>query len=853
MSIKKLDHKTILISILFFLTGFSSLVAQNVRLEGKVLDSTQNSIPYTNLIASPLAENQDITFAITDTQGRYKLSLNQGVTYKIEVTHMGFSKFTDTLNLTEDRVKNYNLQESTQSLEEVIVKQEMAVIVKEDTITYRTEQFKTGEERKLREVLKKLPGVEVDREGNVKVNGKKVTKLMVEGKTFFTGDTKLGVNNIPADAVEEVEALDNYNEVSFLKGLSDSDQMALNIKLKEGKKEFVFGDIEVGGGIKERFLFHPTLFYYSPKTAINVIGDFNNIGKKSFTLKDYIDFEGGYAAMMDGSTSFGDIYNSDFASFLGQEDFIYQKNDFGAGSLSQQISPDLRLEAFSIVNKGKTRTRTTKEIAYVTQDNLDESRETANNNTVLFSLNKIKLRYQPNEDTDVAYDAFIKTSSGDATENLNSITAADSLRTKILQKPKNLSINQEIRFNQQFSYEHTSTLTAAYKYNDQENNNDWLFNRPVLNNLIPFQDDGEFYNLLQNGNTNTFEDNGFNNATTFRLIDNYIGFQYKAKAGDFIFEPGLLYHSYFWKVKQFSTEVANKQKSILLPELNIEYEISSAEKIKLDYRLKTGFSNAEKYANRLRLISFNRLYRGNENLENQVYHSANLRYHQFNLFKGIFINANLSYTKREKSIRNSTQIEGIDQVNTSIYTGLPENTYALMGSFAKQIKKYKFSLSGNISLADYSRIINQEVNDYQSNNYRYTLKAETRFKDWPNLEVGWEQRFSNFESDISTNKFTQVNPYAILDWDFLNDFIFSADYTYNYYKNLNTKQTNRFDVGNLSLYYNKEDSPWGFEMDIDNIFDVQYKNENSFNQFLVSDTNIFIQPRTILFKLSYKL
>ena len=143
---------------------------------------------------------------------------------------MGFSKVTDTVKFTANSQKDYYLQKSTESLEEVIIKQEMAVIVKEDTITYRTDQFKTGEERKLREVLKKLPGVEVDREGNVTVNGKKVTKLMVEGKTFFTGDTKLGVNNIPADAVDEVEALDNYNEVGFLKGLSDSDQMALNIK-----------------------------------------------------------------------------------------------------------------------------------------------------------------------------------------------------------------------------------------------------------------------------------------------------------------------------------------------------------------------------------------------------------------------------------------------------------------------------------------------------------------------------------------------------------------------------------------------------------------------------------------------
>ena len=122
------------------------------------------------------------------------------------------------------------------SLEEVLIEQKMAVVVKEDTIVYRTDQFKTGDERKLKDILEKLPGVEVDREGNVKVKGKPVTKLLVDGKTFFTGDEKLGVNNIPSDAVDEIEAIDDYQEVSFLKGLKESDKMALNIKLKEGKK-----------------------------------------------------------------------------------------------------------------------------------------------------------------------------------------------------------------------------------------------------------------------------------------------------------------------------------------------------------------------------------------------------------------------------------------------------------------------------------------------------------------------------------------------------------------------------------------------------------------------------------------
>lgn len=900
MKISPLYILKLFLLILFLLTGFSSLIAQEVRLQGNVNDSTQNPIPYTNLVATPLGADHQISFAITDERGRYKLQLLKNIEYNITITHMGFFKYSDTVQLTSDTWKDYSLKRSIESLEEVIIEQEMAVLVKEDTITYRTDQFRTGEERKLREILKNLPGIEVDRAGNVTVNGKKVTKFMVEGKTFFTGDTKLGVNNIPADAVDEVEALDNYNEVSFLKGLDDSDRMALNIKLKAGKKKFLFGDLEAGGGIEKRYVIHPTLFFYSPKTAINAIIDINNIGEKSFTIQDYIDFEGGFASMLDGSTSFGDVYNSDFAQFLNQENFIYQKNDFGAGSVSQQINSKLRLEAFSIVNKGRTQTLTDNNLIYLSEENLNEFRETSQEKALWFSLNKLKLRYQPQENTDIAYEAFIKTSTGDAQEKLISLTAVDTTLTRIYQQPENFSVNQEVRYNKQFSYKHTSTLTANYFYSEQESNNDWLFNQPVFSSLIPFQPDGDFYNLLQNtatqehkavldlkhywvinnynhlnpkvgfayngesfsttdrqllqdGSSNTFEQRGFNNNLKLGLIDYYVGLQYKAKAGDFIFKPGIFFHSYLWKVSQFSKVITDKTKSIGLPELKIDYEISSAENIKFDYQLNTGFSNASQYANRLRLISFNQLFRGNENLENQLFHSASLRYRQFNLYKGLILNAKLHYIKRVKSVRNIIQIEGINQVNTSVYTNLPENTYSFTGSFTKRIAKYRLTLRGNINLFDYSRIINGAQNSYQSHNYHYTAKVETRFREWPNIEIGWEQSFTNYKNPFFTTRFTQVNPYALLEWDFLNDFIFKADYSYNYYQNRNTEQINRFELGNFSLFYNKEDSPWGFTIDVNNVFDVQYKNENSINQFMVTDKNIYLQTRTLLVKLSYKL
>ncbi len=873
--------------------------SQNVSLYGVVQDSVGQPLPHTNIIATPLVGESSITFAISDERGRYKLELLKEIRYGLEITHLGFSKEIDTILVSKSTTKDYTLHENMESLEEVIIEQQMAMVVKEDTITYRVEQFKTGEERKLREVLKKLPGVEVDREGNVTVNGKKVTKLMVEGKTFFTGDTKLGVNNIPADAVEEVEALDNYSEVAFLKGLEDSDKMALNIKLKEGKKKFMFGDLEAGGGIEDRYLLHPTLFYYSPKTAINVIGDFNNVGEKSFTMQDYINFEGGYANLMDGSHSFSHIYNSDFARFLGQRNFIYSSNEFGAGSISQEISPSLQLDAYSIVSGGKVETRTTNDITYLTEAGLDEFRETTTENDVFFTLSKLKLRYQPDAETDVSYDALFKTSSGNAMQHILSRTPLNLHQTRTLEDPESLDLSQYIKYNRQFSYKHTTTVVANHRYHESENVNDWLFDRPVFSGIIPFVDEGEVYNLLQNtssknhsvqvdlkhywvlnnlnhiypnagvnllnqgygtldyqrlpnGAINSFRESGFNNDLNFQLLDAYAGFEYKMKRGNLIIKPGLTYHQYQWQVDQFEEEVVNRNKGLLLPALMLKYEFNSSENLNFNYNLRSSFSDASSYANRLRLISFNRLFRGNVELENELSHSLSLRYYKFNMYRGLFVNGNLNYTRRVNSIRSTNLIEGIDQISSLMYTDMPENSYFGTASVAKQIRKLKFTLSGNVNLSDYSRIINNEIFDYNSRNYSYTVKTETRFKKLPNLEVGFRQDFNNFKSDNFSNHFTQISPYANLDYDFLNDFILKADYSYNYYENEGNNQANTFQIGNASLFYNKEDNPWSFEIDVKNVFDVRYRNSNSFSEFLITDQRIYIQPRTILFKVGYK-
>ncbi len=617
-------------------------------------------------------------------------------------------------------------------------------------------------------------------------------------------------------------------------------------------------------------------------------------------MQDYVNFEGGILALMDNPGGFS-IYNDDFSRFLRNEDFIYSKNDFGAFNIVQKINNKLDLNAYTIASANKMEMLEENTITYVNDRiGLNEYRETRNNNNLFFSLNKFQLRYIPNDREDLTYDAFVKTSNADALEQIYSETPENSNFINFQNEPTAIDFTQNLKYSKQFSFKHTSTVSIDYKFSKNNNTRNWIFDRPLFSGIIPFIEEEGTYELLQNtasrlnrgnleikhywvlnntthiypivgtefldqqfhtwdaqvlnnGEINDFRNAGFNNDLDFQFVDSYAGFQYKVKLGKLILKPGLVYHFYLWNAIQSKEEITHNTKPVLLTDFDAEYELRSSVKLRMKYGLNSRFSDAANFSNRLRLTSFNRLFIGNEDLENELFHTASLSYYNFNVLKGIFINGNLNYNKRIQSVTNTTIIQGIDQITTAIYTDIPEETYSLSGSFSKKISNYKFTLQANGSLSNYQRIINNDQLNYESNIYGYISKMETSFKDLPNLEIGVQQRFNEFQSNNFYNSFEQVNPYAIIEYDFLNDFILKADYAYNLYKNKDSGDMNRFQLGNMSLYYNKEDRPWGFEIDVNNVFNTRFKRSNSFSQFIIADQRIYIQPRTILFKVSYNL
>ena len=267
-----------------------------IKFVGKVLDTLQLPLEKASVVAINNATNALDAFAMTNDKGLFSLKLKEKTEYKIQVSYFGLQSLNEILTTASENLeKNYTLRADI-SLDEVVVK--MPVIIRGDTLIYDADSFKNGSERKLKDIIDKLPGVEINDDGQIEVEGKVVNKLMVNGKDFFEGDTKLGTNNIPSSAVDKIQVLKNYGEVGQLSRVrNNQDNVAINIKLKEGKESFWFGNITAGGGNStsdSRYVFQPKLFYYSPKYTVNFIGDLNNIGELALTRRDLRGFTGGF-------------------------------------------------------------------------------------------------------------------------------------------------------------------------------------------------------------------------------------------------------------------------------------------------------------------------------------------------------------------------------------------------------------------------------------------------------------------------------------------------------------------------------------------------------------------------------
>lgn len=504
--------KQIYLVVLFLITTIS--FSQTVKFEGVIKDTTGVTLEMANIMAVNQATKAMDGYSITNDKGRFQISLNANATYDIKVSYVGFQPYATTLKTTtENIVKNIVLKEGTM-LKEIEIVKEMPVSISGDTIIYNSDSFRNGTERKLEDVLKKLPGVEVNKDGEIQVEGKKVQKVMVEGKDFFDGDTKIATKNIPADALDKIQVLRNYNEVTNLKGLENNEEnVAINIKLKEGKKNFWFGDMTAGIGVghtEDRHIVNPKLFYYSPKYSLNVIGNLNNIGELPLTMQDYFKFTGGFKNMMKKGGSSFNVASNDLG-ILGLQNNQAKQIDtkFGATNFSYNPSKAWTISGFGILMGSKTDLQTNSKSTRI--DNRDIGGNgpttTINNETSTTSQNsnlglfKLSSGYVPSEKVHFDYDALAKFSKQDEITTLLSTSTVSNASTTLnvnndvysKKKQNPFSLNQNLNY----YYTMDDKNVFAFELQHLYQNEDPFYNANLA--IQPFNL-GTGYNSLQNRN-----------------------------------------------------------------------------------------------------------------------------------------------------------------------------------------------------------------------------------------------------------------------------------------------------------------------------------------------------------------
>jgi len=276
--------------VLIFITVSVSAQRKKVDIKGTVVEQ-DTGIPVEQATVRLLSV-KDSTFiggVASEKNGSFILKSIQAGNYLLHITYIGFEPLYQPLQITGNtnpvNLGKLTLSDGAIALgEAVVVGKAPEVTVRNDTIEYNADSYKVTEGSMLEDLLKKMPGVEVDEEGKVTVNGKEIKKVLVDGKEFFTDDPKLASKNLPSNMVDKIQVLDRLSEMARLTGFDDGDEeTVINLTIKPGMKEGWVGNAFAGYGSDERYEGNMMINRMYNNDRYTLLGGFNNTNNMGFS------------------------------------------------------------------------------------------------------------------------------------------------------------------------------------------------------------------------------------------------------------------------------------------------------------------------------------------------------------------------------------------------------------------------------------------------------------------------------------------------------------------------------------------------------------------------------------------
>lgn len=878
--------------LFIFFTHLNSCYSQT-KIIGTV--KGKNDILYSaNVILKDSISKSIIAFTHSDNQGNYTLETPRKGKFTLTFTSMGFEvkHIPVFLKENEDIVEvNVQLEEKLMSLDEVIIKSDKSISVKKDTINLKTKFYIDGTEQTIEDLLKKLPGVSVEPNGTIKIGNQEIEKLMVDGDDLFEKGYKILSKNMPAYPINEVEILKNFSNNRLLKGIEESDKVALNLKLNEKSKRIWFGNTETSLGNSAYYQLKGNLMNFGKKNKYYFLTNFNNIGYDATgDINNLI-----YTYETSGGASVGNNQHVENLINLpaGIPNFKQSRTNFNNADLfclNAIFNPSekLKIKTLGFFNWDKADYfRNSIDVVDVNRANFINSQDFELQKKNRIAFGKLDLTY--NISKTKMLETTLKYNDGDFNDNSNLIFNGKSTIENL--QHQNKLFDHKIGYTSKFQDKKVLLITGRYineiapqdygineffypdlfpffshanNVSQQSTNqmqfagiNVHLLNRKSKGHLLEFQIGNEFrkdkliteFSLLEDDLTLDFP-NGYQNRTTYQVNDLYIKTKYRLKINNFGIVGQLDVHQLFNRLNN-DNESKNENPFFINPSVALDWKIDDKNKMVFSYSYNT--TNArilDSYRNYV-LTGFGSFSKGTDDFNQLDTSSFIMNYQLGNWNDRVFVDTFILYNKNHDYFSTNSLI---NQQYSQAETILIKNQ-DLFNINSKIDYYFKF-ISSNLKInlgyikSDFQNTINNsDLRKVKSINYSYGLEARSGFKGIFNYHIGTKWNITEIVTTIN-NSFTDNVSFLDLSFILNKRLNFQLQSERYYFGNLQTNKTYYF--LDLDAQYKLIENKLTLGFTGKNLFDTLRFRSFSTTDIGSSTTEYRLLPRFGLLKLEYR-
>ena len=726
--------KNLALSILALLFSFC-LVGQTGTVRGKLVDTTALELSNATISVLLKKDTSLVSYTLSDSKGYFEIKNLSYTDYVIFISFTGYELYTSSFSISaNNRISDFGLimlWPEYKLLSRVIVA-ESPVRMNGDTISFKANAFNSKPNATLEEVLKKIPGIQVQKDGTVKAMGEQVQKVYVDGKEFFGNDPKIATKNLTADMVDQIQVFDDMSEQARFTKIDDGSRTkSINIKLKKDKRKGDFGRLIAGMGTDSRYEGNFSLNHFRGDQRISLVGSANNTNKLNYSFNDFSGGQGGGSQFSGGGSgnsgminasggsqgginrpvsvglNFNDTWGpkldfrgsyfySDNSGILEQHKF--RRNTFPADSSSEVNSYS------NILNSNRAH-----------RVNLRGEYMIDTLNSLLYTVNFGKQQFEGSTiDTSVTYSSAIEkylavksnTARNDSRDGINysgellyrrkfkragrtftlgwrntkgNNESNNSNRSPITTYDRNGNIVSEVDLDQQAFYEsENANNTISASYTEPVGNNKLFEINYAYSGSSNISDKKSFdfntgsgkYDLLNVQQTNYFDYDNTSSRTG-------INFRHKVKKISYQLGMGIqvskLANRSIMAANGKDTTVRQRFKN-LFPTANIAYAITRSKNIRLTYRGRTNAPSVTQLQDVPDVSNPLVIRTGNPSLKQEFVNNINISYNAFALESQRFLSLSLNATYAGNKIVNS-----IDSINAVTIIYKPEN---MNGSFS---------------------------------------------------------------------------------------------------------------------------------------------------------------------------